>query len=241
MVAGRLHNGASTFDVDSAPTVRDEIQSPINFNTFTATFIDVKAAATASGLLLDNNAKDGWRLTFNAVGTVTVDSCMRSGAFNLAESAPVCTFVQTVAVPTNGAIYVGQSAIVRGVVDGQVSVVSNADIVIGNDISYEAAGNDVLGLVARNNILIAQWSPNSLTFNAAVIAQTGQYRSWTSSNVKTGTYTHRGAVATNLGGYMSMFSTRVYIYDNDLLYLQPPYFPVLEESYSVLHFRELTA
>ena len=92
-----------------------------------------------------------------------------------------------------------------------------------------------------SRMLIAQWSPNSLSFNAAVIAQTGQYRSWTGSNVKTGTYTHLGSVATNLGGYMSMFSTRVYLYDNDLLYLQPPYFPVLEESYSVLDFRELTA
>ena len=40
---------------------------------------------------------------------------------------------------------------------------------------------------------------------------------------------------------MSMFRTRVYQYDDSLLYLQPPWFPTVEDAYTVLLQRELTA
>ncbi len=237
--SSRLFNGAKAYDRDSSPTVRAVVQSPINFNQFTETLLDVRAAAQASGVLLENSAVHAWRITFLATGQMTIDTCLRSGSYHVAESTPVCTFNRTVNVPLNGAIYAAQSVVVRGVVDGQATIVSNGDIIIGENVTYEVGGNDVLGLIARNNILMAQWSPSSLTLNAAVIAQTGQYRSYTSSALKSGTFTHRGAVATNLGGYMSMFTTRVYQYDANLLFLQPPFFPTLEESYSVLGFREL--
>ena len=237
----RLFNNAKVYGPTTNPNIRSVVQTPINFNNFTESFVNVRAAAGSGGILLDDNTKHAWRLTFTSAGTITIDTCMRVGSFNVAESAPVCTFNRTANVPINGAIYVAQTAIVQGIVDGQATVVSNGDVVIGNDITYELTANDVLGLIAKNSVLMAQWSPNSLTVRAAVIAQTGQYRSWTSTNVKTGTFTHNGAVATNLGGFMSMFSTRVYNYDDTLLFLQPPYFPVLEESYTVLDFRELAS
>jgi len=50
-----------------------------------------------------------------------------------------------------------------------------------------------------------------------------------------------GATATNQGGYMSMFAARVYIYDNSLSYLQPPWYPTIDYAYTVLLFRELPA
>ena len=41
---------------------------------------------------------------------------------------------------------------------------------------------------------------------------------------------------------MSMFNTaRVYEYDETLLYLQPPWFPTLGDSLTMLMFRELPA
>ena len=47
---------------------------------------------------------------------------------------------------------------------------------------------------------------------------------------------------TTSGGYMSMFNTaRVYEYDETLLYLQPPWFPTLGDSLTMLMFRELPA
>ncbi len=49
-----------------------------------------------------------------------------------------------------------------------------------------------------------------------------------------------GSTATNQGGYMSMFTARVYDYDSTLLYLPPPWFPALEDAYTVKLFREVT-
>ena len=141
--------------------------------------------------------------------------------------------------PVNGAVYVEQPAIIEGDVDGQVTVASNAKIIIGNNITYEQDGNDVLGMMARTDVIMALWSPNSLSIRGAIIAQEGRRRSFTGTEMKSGTFNHKGATATNLSPYMSMFNTRLYEYDPTLLYLQPPYFPILEESYTVLDFREL--
>jgi hypothetical protein len=54
-----------------------------------------------------------------------------------------------------------------------------------------------------------------------------------------GTMTFKGSTATALGGFMSMFNTRNYLYDDTLLYLQPPWFPTIDYAYTVLLFREL--
>ena len=40
---------------------------------------------------------------------------------------------------------------------------------------------------------------------------------------------------------MGLFKTRVYQYDDTLLYLQPPWFPTIADAYTVTLTRELTA
>ena len=230
-------NGARGYN---SSTIRSVIATPLNFNTFTTSLVDLKTAAQgAGGIYLNDTTKDGWRLTFNSTGTVTIASCKKSGTSHLAAVTPTCTTTSTVAVPTIGAIYVNQSAIVMGQVKGRVTIASNADVVIGGNISYVTPGVDVLGLVAKNEMIVAQWTPYDLTWNAATIAQTGQWRSW-STDGSHGTMTFNGSTATNLGGYMGMFDYRNYNYDVNLLYLQPPYFPVIADNYTVLLSRELT-
>ena len=125
-----------------------------------------------------------------------------------------------------------------GTVKGQVTVASNANVVIADNISYVTAGVDVLGLVAKSEMIIASYVPYNLTWTAATIAQTGQWRSY-DTTTDHGTMTFTGSTATNQGGYMNMFATRNYIYDSNLLYLQPPYFPLLLDTYTVVSFREL--
>ena len=107
--------------------------------------------------------------------------------------------------------------------NGRVTVTSNNNIVIGNNISYQPSTNSVLGLVALNNMIVAYWTPNNLSWNAATIATTGQ---WTDTcgafGYQCGTHgtmTFTGSTATNNGGSMSMFATRVYNYDPNLLWL----------------------
>jgi hypothetical protein len=49
-----------------------------------------------------------------------------------------------------------------------------------------------------------------------------------------------GGGCSTSGGFMSMFATaRVYQYDETLLYLQPPWFPTIGDSLTMLLFREL--
>jgi hypothetical protein len=38
---------------------------------------------------------------------------------------------------------------------------------------------------------------------------------------------------------MTMFQTRVYQYDDSLAYLQPPWFPTLDDAFTVVLLREL--
>jgi len=225
----------------SSSTIRSVIPNAINFNTFTTSLVDLKAAAQATGgVYLDDSTKDAWKLTFNSAGTVTIASCKKNNNYDVAATAPTCTTTQTVTMPAAGAIYVNQTVIVSGTVKGQVTVASNANVVIADNISYATPGVDVLGLVAKNEMIVASYVPYNLTWTAATIAQTGQWRSYDSSTDH-GTMTFTGSTATDEGGYMSMFATRNYIYDSNLLYLQPPYFPLILDTYTVVSFRELAS
>lgn len=230
--------------------IRSKVRNPIRFGDFVVALAEIRRAAEhGGGLLLDNPAVHAWRLTFRANGVVDVARCTRSGSNHVAAVRPSCIAHGTYSVPSIGAIYAEQSVIVSGSgsgtaadqvsrVNGRVTVASNADIVVANDISYVVPGEDVLGLIARNDVIIAKWTPTNLTWTASVIAQTGRRRSWDSSGSH-GTALFTGSVATNGSPYMDMFSVREYSYDRNLVYLQPPYFPVLEEAYTVLFYREL--
>ena len=71
-----------------------------------------------------------------------------------------------------------------------------------------------------------------------MIAQNGARHSWNSCGCK-GTATHTGSSASNQHPYMDMFQVRNYDYDTTLQYLPPPWFPVLDEAYTVALFREV--
>ena len=140
-------------------------------------------------------------------------------------------------------------------------------------MSYVDPKDDVLGVVARRDILIPEWGPSSIagppvipvTITGSVIAQNGKWREgcgysgaytvaasipgWGSnafvdsdaSCSDHGVVVFTESVATRLGGSMSgLFATsRTYNYDNDLALKVPPYFPVVDQSYQILRFREV--
>ncbi len=173
---------------------------------------------------------------------MTVEACTQTGGNDVADVLPTCTTTGTYSVPSNGAVYAVQDVIVKGSVKGRVTVASNDDIVVADNISFVTSGQDVLGLVAKNDLYVAKYVPDVFTWSAAVITQTGtwQARSWSGTNKTSMTFT--GMVASADGGSFSgMFTNRYYGYDDALLYLPPPWFPIVEESYTVLLFRELPA
>ncbi len=235
-----MQNGALRYDVDTNPDIRSKIKNPIDFTSFLTSFTDIERASQLAGVYLNDAGNDAWRLTFNSGGTVTVEACDQTSGQDVADAVPTCTTHSTPAVPANGAIYAVQDAIVQGVVKGRVTVASNDDIVVANNISRVAVGQDVLGLVAKNNLYVAKYTPDPLTWDAGVIAQTGTWRARDWTGINKSLMTFRGMAATDDGGsFAGMFDIRDYGYDESFLWLPPPWFPVVEDAYTVLFFREL--
>ena len=256
VVGNPMVSPAKAYDSDSNPNIRSVIKTPISFTSFASSLGTIQQAASTDSpsMSFDDSSKDAWQLTFNSNGTFSIQSCVRYKQWNgyswtyydVDKHAPTCGSATTYSVPSKGAIYTAQSAIVSGTVNGRVTVASNGDVVIGGNIRYAATGDDILGLIAKNDMLVAQWAPCPLDWRAATIAQTGQWRS--SSNSTTCYYgngsstfamTFTGSTATALGGSMGQFSSRQYNYDDSLAYLQPPWFPTIDYPYTVLLFREL--
>ena len=228
--------------------IRTVIKSPISFTSFVTSLVDIQRAAQVDGLYLNNTSAAAWRLLFSSNGNVTVQACTKTSGNPIESTAPTCNLNVagngTYTVPTNGAIYAEQSVIIAwssssSTVDGRVTVASNNNVVIGGNIFYEQEGDDVLGLIAKSDVLVATWAPCPLSWRAATIAQTGAWRSATSSQLCTSSMTFTGSTATAQGGYMTQYRTRTYDYDDSLTYLQPPWFPMVDSGYTVLLFREL--
>ncbi len=156
-----MQNGAQRYDVDTTPNVRSQIKNPIDFTNFLTSFTDIeRASQLGGGIYLNDPTRAAWRLTFNAGGTVTIERCNQTGGEDVADVLPTCTAYSTPTVPANGAIYAVQDAIVQGNVKGRVTVASNDDIVVANDISFVTSGEDVLGLVAKNYVYVAKYTPD---------------------------------------------------------------------------------
>jgi hypothetical protein len=242
-----MQGGAQKYD---STNIRTVIKAPISFTSFATSLVDLQRAAQLSGIYLNNAAKDAWELTFHSDGTVDVRSCVRSGSNAIETVAPVCGSATNYPVPSNGAIYAEQSVVIAGgtdscdgltnanCVNGRVTVASNNNVVVGDDLGHMVDGDDVLGLIGRNDVIVAQWAPYNLTWRAAVLAQTGKRHS-ASSDDSHGLATFIGSTASNGSPFMDMFDQRIYNYDTTLEYLQPPWFPTVNYAYTVLLFREL--
>ncbi|HEY7690744.1 MAG TPA: hypothetical protein VH816_00235 [Gaiellaceae bacterium] len=251
-----MMSGAQKYDSDSTPQIRTMLKQPISFTRFATSLVDIQRAAQLSGIYLNNAAVNAWRLSFLSNGTVDVYRC--SGTNETSSTAPTCNTHEIgfpKAVPANGAIYVEQSAIIAGgsstctdpdgtvltnanCVNGRVTVASNNDLVVGDDLGWVQSGDDVLGLIGKNDVVVAKWAPYDLHWRAGVLAQTGARHSATSDGSH-GTATFTGSQASNGSAYMDMFDTRYYNYDPTLLYLSPPWFPTVDYAYTTLLFREL--
>jgi hypothetical protein len=245
-----MHSPAGKYDSVSTPGIRTVIKNPVNFAAFLSSIVDVQHAAQNGGVYLNDATKAAWRLIFNTDGTVSVQSCQQTSSNDVAKVAATCGSTTTYNVPANGAIYTGQTAIVSGTVNGRVTVASNNNIVIADNLYYTdkhdgctASGSpgpvdDILGLDAQNDVVVAQYAPSTLLWCAATIAQNGQWHSYSSDGSHTSA-TFIGSTATNQGGQMSMFASRTYKYDDVLFYMQPPWFPLVGGAYTVFFLREL--
>jgi len=183
-------------------------------------------------------------------GTWTVNGTTNLGTFNL---------------PANGIIFVEDHVWVRGQINtARVTVASGrfpdnpstrSSITVNADLTYtNYDGQDVIALVAQNNINIGMNSDTDLRVDAALMAQNGRvgryyYRPpgggqnrcspYHSRNSITsfgmiGSYDRYGFAYTDGTGYI----TRTIIYDANLLYGPPPSFPLTADYYTPIFWNE---
>jgi hypothetical protein len=205
----------------------------------------------------NNSAVNAWEIQFLSSGQVRIFAVTKTADPGVSIGALGCP--TTVTMPSGNTpfyMYFQQPVIVGddqnisdachttsgerdSVVDGQVTVASQSNLYIGGDISYASGTSSVLGLIASDNLIISQYAPQTLTWRAATLAQSGEWMTDTSSTTHS-SMTFTGSIATDQGGYASMFGTRTYNYDPVLQTLRPPLFPTIENSWAIQYWHEVT-
>lgn len=169
-------------------------------------------------------------------------------------------------IPTNGIMFFEDDVWVNGQIDtARVTIVAavlpdnpptRKNIIINNDLRYtNYDGQDVIGLIAQNNISTGMISEDDLRIDAALIAQNGRvgryyYRPPGGGQNRCSPYHERqiltlwGMIATNQRYGFSYtdgtgYETRNINYDAGLLYGPPPSFPLTSDQYVTLSWEEI--
>ncbi len=167
--------------------------------------------------------------------------------------------------PPNGIMFFGDHVWIDGTINtARITVVAATipatakNIIVNNDLRYtdKVLGNDVIGLIAQNDVLIGFNSLDTLEVDAAIIAQNGRlhrlnYGSACGAAYQRNTVNFFGMFATaqryalsTSGGSCpsnpssSGYSTRDFTYDTNLLYGPPPSFPLTADQYQIISWDE---
>jgi hypothetical protein len=204
-------------------------------NTGNVGFMDVTSPAThtASNPTLNAGCGPGNNLNLPANGVVYVQSVPSSS------SDP--NYSACVGAGCNG------DANVSGTLAGQLTIASQNDIIIKNNLLYHQypSGTDVLGLIANNDVDIYHpvnssgvnqaGSLTDPTVDAAILALDHSFfvQNWT-KGAPLGNLTINGVITQEFRGAVGTFSgsppvistgyNKNYTYDTRLKYLSPPYF-----------------
>lgn len=241
----------------------------VDFSSLTSNVANLKSQAQSGGIYLPPSNANGYSLVFNASGTISVYKVtsllsnptgydVNGIAHNEDIDYNARSLQYTVAIPSNGIIYIEDNTWVDGTVNGRAMVAAAKlpyvpstapNIYIQKNILYQAKdGTNVLGLLAQKNILVTYRAPTNLEIDAALISQNGSsqflYYSGGSNAIKIkNSISIYGSIMTfgqwtwtwvsgnvNISGFTNTIST----YDNNLLYAPPPGFPLSSSSYKQL-------
>ena len=233
---------------------------PVDYKDFSKIGVDFgvmkDAAQNSGGIYLPNLTRPycGYHITLRNDEKLNVSKVHSCGSVSYAVSSESDPVVYD--VPANGVIFVEDDVWVEGVIkDDHITIAAAnliggdpANIYIFHNIKYTYYdGRDILGLVAQNNVTIGLRSDNILEIDGALVAQTGRVgrdyynQSSSSTYYNRDTITVFGSIVTNRrygfawtcgGNHCSGYRNRNIIYDNNLLYYPPVFFPTADH-YSV--------
>ena len=173
------------------------------------------------------------------------------------------SFISTSTYPSNGVIFIEDNLWINGKIKNKRLIIASAkfpedpnaqtSIVINDDLLYtNYDGTDIIGLIAQKDINIGLLSKDILRIDSVLIAQNGRvgryyYSSGCGQEYLRQKITVYGGIGTRLRyGFawvsgntrVSGYNIRELIYDNNLLYLPPPYFPLSSEFYKTIKWTE---
>ncbi|MBT4071861.1 MAG: hypothetical protein HOE80_04025 [Candidatus Magasanikbacteria bacterium] len=248
---------------------------PIDFFSITGDLSALRDVADDEGIHLFSSGEEGWHLVFRDavidIYRVTSRNCYygegrwrhrgwrgwywdgETYCYDIAAEE----FVETKAIPDNGAIFVEDDVWVDGVVDGRVTIGAGRfpvqspykHIIIQDDITYhENNADDILGLLSQGDILVPHDVPDVMEIHAAMLSQFGKIgREYYYDDLKD-TLTIVGAqidyesggwkYVNGWGNVISGFVNTNHSYDGNLRYNPPPGFPV-GDTYELISWEEL--
>lgn len=247
----------------------------VDFSGFTADISQMKTDAQSDGFYRSSSGALGYHVILRTNDTFDiyrVDSLRNPPNFcsNVGSQSGWGTWsinnqtsLGNFPLPNNGLIFLEDNTFVDGHIDtARVTIVAavfpdnislRKNITVNNDLLYtNYDGQDVISLIAQNNINVGLYSEDDLRIDAALMAQNGRvgryyYRpgSWYCSpdDTKT-TITLYGMLASNQRyGFAytdgTGYQNRNLYYDANLLYSPPPSFPQTSEQYSILSWEEV--
>lgn len=183
----------------------------------------------------------------NGLSCVTVDCCDAGSCSLIQASKPSkgkCISITSGVIPNGGIIFVANNLWLEGTISGKkVSFVAaelsdepgytggNKNVFLGmNNLRYtNHDGNDIIGVIAQEDVEVIKDSLNDLFIDGALLAKGGRVGRYYYGNSKNSitvngsiaTYARYGFAYTDGTGYQ----TRNLDFDNNLLYFPPPYFP----------------
>ncbi|RMG64717.1 MAG: hypothetical protein D6715_09305 [Calditrichaeota bacterium] len=149
-------------------------------------------------------------------------------------------------IAPNGVIYSSKDVRVKGVLNGQVTIYSDKNIWIDDDIVYadnpesNPNSDDLLGLVAKENVYVTDNAANNngVTVHAAIMAIEGSFTAeHYDSRPYAGYLTVVGSIVQNARGPIGTFTwwglhtgfSKRYKFDNRFNLMSPPKYPYVRE------------
>lgn len=247
----------------------------IDFNGITSDLANLKATAQSSGYYRGASGYQGYEIVLkttdafdvyrvNSVSNVST-SCRNNSNSSVAgwgswSVASRTLLASNVAFPASGILFFEDNLWVSGQINTArltigagrfpvnpstyASIITNADLLYTN---YD--GQDVIGLIAQNDVTVGLSSDNDLKIDAALIAQNGRvgryhYASQCGSNYSRQKIALYGMLASSQRyGWAytdgTGYQTRVITYDGNLLYGPPPNFPITASQYDIISWEEV--
>lgn len=209
--------------------------------TLGAPTIELPNLSEITGNIRDAAMSDDMHLTGNAKIVL-----LSNGTMNVTNEARKWTDYN-VPLPPNGAVFVSGGYVeVSGVLSGQLTIGTNNQLYITNNILYQndprinSDSTDLLGLVSQNNVIIDSNAPYNLEIDGYIVALNSSFSLENYASVNKGVLTVLGGITQERRGPIGTFNsstnqkvsgyTKNYNYDDRLENIAPLHFPPLRDS-----------